>query len=236
VLVAVGGDMTARAAVAVTSTIPIVAVFIGDPVANGFIASLNHPGGNVTGVSNLNAVIESKRLSLLRELVPQAGTVGALLNPDSPTVASQRREIDEAGQAVGLQIEFLQASTDGELDAAFVSVAKNRIPALLVPADAFFASSRDRLAALAAQHAVLAIYSLREAALAGGLMSYGIDLLETYRLIGDYSGRIIKGAKPADLPVVQPTKFQFVLNLKTARALGLTLPSGVLSIADEVVE
>ena len=236
VLVAVGGDMTARAAVAATSSIPVVAVFIGDPVANGFISSLNRPGGNVTGVSNLNAVIESKRLSLLRELVPQAGTVGALLNPDSPTVASQRREIDEAGRAVGLRIEFFHASADGELDAVFASVVKNRIPALLVPADAFFASSRDRLAALAAQHGVLSIYSLREAAVAGGLMSYGIDLLDTYRLIGDYAGRIINGAKPADLPVVQPTKFQFVLNLKTAKALGLTLPSGVLSIADEVIE
>jgi putative ABC transport system substrate-binding protein len=236
VLVAVGGDMTARAALAATSTIPIVAVFIGDPVSNGFIASLSRPGGNVAGVSNLNAVIETKRLSLLRELVPQANTVGALLNPDSPTLESQQREIEEAARTVGLRIQFWPAKTDGDLDAAFVSIVQNRIPALLVPADAFFASSRNRLAALAARYAVLALYSLREAALVGGLMSYGIDLLDTYRLIGAYSGRIIKGAKPADLPVVQPTKFEFVLNLKTAKALGLTIPAGVLSIADEVIE
>ena len=236
VLVAVGGDMTARAAISATRTIPIVAVFIGDPVANGLVISLSRPGGNVTGVSNLNAVIESKRLGLLRELVPQAGMVGALQNPDSPTAATQQKDLEEAARAIGLQIRFWQASTELELEAAFEAMAQNRIPALHVGADAFFAAARGKLAQLAARHALPAIYSLRDVPLAGGLMSYGVDLLDTYRLVGVYAGRIIRGDKPVDLPVVQPTKFQFVLNLKTAKTLGLAIPSGLLSIADEVIE
>jgi len=236
VLVAVGGDMTARAAISATRTIPIVAVFIGDPVANGLVVSLNRPGGNVTGVSNLNAVIESKRLGLLRELVPQAGTVGALQNPDSPTATTQQKDLEEAARAIGVQIRFWQASTEPGLEAAFEAMAQNQIPALHVGADAFFAGARYKLAQLAARHTLPAIYSLRDVPLAGGLMSYGVDLLDTYRLVGAYAGRLIKGDRPADLPVVQPTKFQFVLNLKTAKALGLAVPSGVLSIADEVIE
>jgi putative ABC transport system substrate-binding protein len=237
VLVALGGDMTARAAISATRTIPIVAVFIGDPVANGLVASLNRPGGNITGISDLNAVIESKRLGLLRELVPHAGTVAALQNPSSPTVASQRKDIEEAARTAGLQIRFWQASTERELETAFETIAQNRIPALHVGADAFFASARDKLAQLAARHALPAIYSLRDVPVAGGLMSYGVDLVDTYRLIGVYAGRIIKGGeKPVDLPVMQPTKFQFVLNLKTARSLGIVIPPGVLAIADEVIE
>ena len=236
VLVSVGGDMTAKAAVSATRNTPVVAVFIGDPVVGGFVASLSHPGGNVTGVSNLNAVIEAKRLGLLREIKPAIATVGALLNPDSLTAVSQQKDIEEAAQTVGLRVQFLKASNELELEAAFQAIVENRIPALLVPADAFFAASRDRLAELAAVNAVPAIYSLREAAVSGGLMSYGNDLLETYRLIGTYAARIVKGEKSADLPVLQPTKFEFVINLKTARALGLAVPPRVLAIADEVIE
>ena len=236
VLVSVGGDMTAKAAVSATRNTPVVAVFIGDPVVGGFVASLSHPGGNVTGVSNLNAVIEAKRLGLLREIKPAIATVGALLNPDSPTAVSQQKDIEEAAQTVGLRVQFLKASNELELEAAFQAIVENRIPALLVPADAFFAASRDRLAELAARNAVPAIYSLRESAVSGGLMSYGNDLPETYRLIGTYAARIVKGEKSADLPVLQPTKFEFVINLKTARALGLAVPPRVLAVADEVIE
>ena len=236
VLVSVGGDMTAKAAVSATRNTPVVAVFIGDPVVGGFVASLSHPGGNVTGVSNLNAVIEAKRLGLLREIKPAIATVGALLNPDSLTAVSQQKDIEEAAQTVGLRVQFLKASNELELEAAFQAIVENRIPALLVPADAFFAASRDRLAELAALNAVPAIYSLREAAVSGGLMSYGNDLPETYRLIGTYAARIVKGEKSADLPVLQPTKFEFVINLKTARALGLAVPPRVLAVADEVIE
>ena len=236
VLVTFGGDMTARAAISATRTIPIVSVFIGDPVANGLVASLNRPSGNITGVSNLNAVIESKRLGLLRELMPQADTIGALQNPDSPTAASQQKDIEDAARALGIRIRFWQASSHHELEAAFLSMAQNRIPALHVGADAFFAGARDKLVELAARHAVPAIYSLRDVTLAGGLMSYGVDLFDNYRLVGVYCGKIIHGAKPADLPVVQSTKFQFVVNLKTAKALGISIPSGMLLIADEVIE
>lgn len=236
VLVSVGGDMTAKAAAAATHTIPIVAVFIGDPVAGGLVASLSRPGGNITGVSNLNAVIEAKRLGLLREVKPGITVIGALLNPDSSTAAAQQKDIAEAGQTIGLKVEFLQAKNDAELDTAFKSIVENHIPAVLVPADAFFAAARERLAELAALNRVPAIYSLRESVLAGGLMSYGNDLPDTYRLIGNYAARIIKGAKPADLPVLQPTKFEFVLNRKAAKALELTIPAGVLSIVDEVIE
>jgi putative tryptophan/tyrosine transport system substrate-binding protein len=236
VLVSVGGDMTAKAAAAATHTIPIVAVFIGDPVAGGFVASLNRPGGNITGISNLNAVIEAKRLGLLRDVKPGISAVGALLNPDSVTAATQRRDIEEAARRIGLKVEFLEAKNNPELDEAFKSIVESRIPALLVPADAFFAAARDRLAELVAVNRVPAIYSLRESVVSGGLMSYGNDLPDTYRLVGNYAARIVKDAKPADLPVLQPTKFEFVLNRKAANGLGLTIPAGVLSIADEVIE
>jgi putative tryptophan/tyrosine transport system substrate-binding protein len=236
VLVAVGGEPSARAAALATRTIPIVAVFIGDPVANGFVASLNRPDGNITGVSNLNAVIEAKRLGLLRDLVPGMVTAAVLINPKSPTAVSQQKDIEEAARTIGLQVKFLTASNDPELAAAFKTIVADRIAALLVPADAFFAAARDRLAELAARNAVPAIYSLRESVVSGGLMSYGNDLLETYQIIGGYAARIIKGAKPAELPVLQPTKFALALNLKTAKALGLAVPPGVLAIADEVIE
>ena len=225
VLVALGGDVAARAAAAASRTIPIVAAFGIDPVGSGLVASLNRPGGNVTGVSNLSATIEPKRLGLLREVAPGAATVGVLVNPNNPTVASQRRDIEEAARVVGVQVHYFQANIERELEEAFESMAQNnRIPALLVVADAFFTSSRAKVAALAARHAVPAMYYFRDFAMAGGLMSYGTDLAEQYRLIGVYAGRILKGAKPADLPVLQPTnyKFEFVINLKTAKALGLS--------------
>jgi putative ABC transport system substrate-binding protein len=236
VLITVGGDMTAEAAAAATHTTPIVAVFIGDPVAGGFVSSLSRPGGNITGVSNLNAVIEAKRLGLLRDVQPGITLVSVLLNPNSVTATSQRKDIEEAARTIGLKVEFLGAKNDAELEAAFKSIVEKGIPALIVPADAFFAAARDRLAELAAQNRVPAIYSLRDFVVSGGLMSYGNDLPDTYRLIGTYAARIVKGAKPADLPVLQPTKFEFVLNRKAAKALGLTIPAGVLSIVDEVLE
>ena len=236
VLISVGGDMTAKVAAAATHTIPIVAVFIGDPVVGGFVASLSRPGGNITGVSNLNAVIEAKRIGLLRDLKPGMTTVGALLNPDSITAAAQRKDIEEAARTTGLKVEFMEAKNDPELDAAFKSIVEKHIPALLVPADAFFAAAREKLADLAASNRVPAIYSLKESVVSGGLMSYGNDLPDTYRLIGTYAARIVKGAKPADLPVLQPTKFEFVLNRKAAKALDLSIPAGVLSIIDEVIE
>ena len=180
--------------------------------------------------------MESKRLGLLHELVPQATIIGVLLNPNFPDAASQLSYIQEAARAVGLQLHVLRASTDGEIDTAFETVAQNRLPALAVAGDAFFNTRREKLAALAARHAVPASYNFRDYAIAGGLMSYGIDISDMYRQIGVYVGRILKGAKPADLPVTQPSKFEFVINLKTATAIGLEIPAGLLSFADEVVE
>jgi putative ABC transport system substrate-binding protein len=184
----------------------------------------------------LTATLEPKRLGLLRELVPQSATVGALLNPTWPLAVSQLRDLQEAARTVGLQLHVLHASTDREIDTAFETVTQDRIPALAVASDAFFNSRRDQLVALAARHAVPAMYSFRDYALAGGLMSYGIDLLDVYRQVGIYAGQVLKGAKPADLPVMQPTKFEFVINLKTAKALGVKFSDNLLSLADEVIE
>jgi putative ABC transport system substrate-binding protein len=236
VLAATGGEPAALAAKAATATIPVVATFAGDPVKQGLVASLSRPGGNVTGISNLATTLEAKRLGLLHDLVPQAATIGVLLNPASSTAANQLSDLQEAAHTIGLQLHVLRASTDGEIDAAFESVAQNRIPALAMAGDPFFNSRRDKLVALAARHAVPSMYSFRDYAVAGGLMSYGIDLPDVYRRIGVYVGRILKGAKPADMPVEQPTKFEFVINLKTAKALGLTIPAGLISFADEVIE
>src|SRR6185436_11159522 len=191
VLISVGGDMTAKAASAATKTTPIVAIFIGDPVTGDFVKS-SRPGGNITGISNLNAVIEAKRIGLLRDVKPGMTTAGALLNPASLTAAAQRKDIEEAARTIGLKVEFLEAKNESELETAFKAIVANGIPALLVPADAFFAAARDKLAELAAQNRVPAIYSLRESVVSGGLMSYGNDLPETYRLIGTYAARIVK--------------------------------------------
>jgi ABC-type uncharacterized transport system substrate-binding protein len=236
VLAATGGQPAALAAKAATASIPIVATFSDDPVASGLVASLNQPGGNVTGISNLATTLEPKRLGLLRDLVPQAVTFGVLLNPTFPATASQLRDMQEAARTLGLQIHVLRASTDREIDTAFDSVAQHRIPALAVAADPFFNSRRDKLAALAARHAIPTMYAFSEFAVAGGLMSYGIDLADVYRQIGVYAGRVLKGVKPADLPVLQPTKFEFVINLKTAKTLGVSISDNLLSLADEVIE
>ena len=236
VLVSVGGQPAALVAKAATSTIPIVANFSADPVASGLVSNLNRPGGNVTGINSSSATLEPKRLGLLHELVPQAATVGVLLNVNNRGFASQLREMREAAHAVGMQLHILRASTDHDIDTAFDSVAQHHIPALAVASDSFFETRRDKLVAMAARHVVPAVYSLREFAAAGGLMSYGVDLADVYRQVGVHAGRILKSVKLSDLPVVEPTKFEFVINLNTAKAFGLTVPATVLARADEVIE
>jgi len=236
VLVAVGGDPSALAAKAATATIPIVATFAGDPVQEGLVARLNRPGSNVTGISTLLTTFEPKRFGLLRELAPKAATVGILFNPNYPTAANQLSEMQEAARATGVRSHVVRASTDREMDVAFESIAQHRIPALAVAADPFLLARRDKVVALAARYRVPAMYGFREYTVAGGLMSYGIDLSEVYRQIGVYTGRILKGAKPADLPVMQPIKFELMINLKTAKTLGLDVPPMLLAIADEVIE
>jgi len=236
VLATTGGEPAALAAQAATSTIPIVFAIGGDPVKLGLAASYNRPGGNATGINILTATLEAKRLGLLHELVPQAATIGVLLNPKFQPANSQLRDLQQAAPALGLQIQVLRASTDSELDAAFETVTQQRIAALAATADPFFDTRREKLVALAARHAVPTMYHFREFAVAGGLVSYGIDPLETYRQVGVYVGRVLKGAKPADLPVLQPTKFEYVINLKTAKALGLTVSNSMQLLADEVIE
>jgi len=236
ILVAVGGEPAARAATATTTTIPVVTLFSSDPVRSGLVASLSRPGRNVTGISNLSATMEPKRVGLLREVVPQAKAFGALLNPDFPIFADQLKDIEAAARTAGLELQVLRAKSDGELATAFGSARQQGIAALLVAADSFFNTRREQLAALAAQHRVPAIYSFRDYATAGGLMSYGIDLPDTYRQAGAYAGLVFKGAKPAELPVVQPTKYEFVINLKAAKALGIQFSDNLVSLADEVIE
>ena len=235
VLAAVGGEPAAMAAKTVTSTIPIVFA-MDDPVKQGLVESFNRPGGNATGMAVLSPDLEAKRLGLLHELVPQASTIGVLLNPNFPPAQHQLEEVQIAAQATNLQILALRASTDRDIDEAFDRLIKQRIAALSVASDPFFDTRRDKLIGLAARYAVPTIYQFREYPAAGGLISYGIDIANVYRQIGIYVGRILKGAKPADLPVMQPTKFELVLNLKTAKTLHLAIPSGVFSIADEVIE
>jgi putative tryptophan/tyrosine transport system substrate-binding protein len=237
VLASSGGDPAILAAKAATSTIPIVFVG-GDPVQMGLAASFNRPGGNVTGISTLSYTLVAKRLGLLHELVSQAAAIGMLVNPADRggSGAQQTRELEEATRTIGLQIHVLQASTDSEIDTAFESMAQGRIAALIIGSDPFYDTRRDKLVGLAARNAVPAMYQSREYAAAGGLISYGIDFSESYRQLGVYTGRILKGEKPADLPIVQSTKFELVINLKTAKTLGLTIPPSVLAIADEVIE
>jgi putative ABC transport system substrate-binding protein len=234
VLVAVGGEPAVLAAKAATSTVPIVAVFIGDPVESGLIASLNRPGGNVTGISGINGTLEAKRLGLLHELVQGVTTLGLLLNPDFP--ARQLKDMQEAARSIDVQLQIFNARSDLEIDAAFETAAQQHVGGLVIAADTLFVTHRDRLVALATRHEVPAIYSLREFAVLGGLMSYGIDLKDLYRNVGLYAGRVLKGTKPADLPVMQPTKFEMVINVKTAKQLNLTVPATLLAQADEVIE
>ena len=230
------GTPAALAAKAATAVIPIVFETAGDPIRLGLVASLNRPGRNITGVTQLSSELVSKRLGLLHDLIPTATIIGLLVNPTDPRVETQTRDMQEAAHALGLQIHVLNGSTEGELNAAFAILAQLRVGALLVGTGGIFRRQAEQLAALAARHAMPAFYQYREFAVAGGLISYGASLTDAYRLAGIYTGRILKGEKPADLPVLQPTKFELVINLKTANALGLTIPSGVLAIADEVIE
>jgi putative ABC transport system substrate-binding protein len=234
VLVA-GSEPAALAAKATTSTIPIVFSIGSDAVKLG-LAGYNRPGGNSTGVSMFTAALEAKRLGLLHELLPQAATIGVLLNPNYLLAENQLRDVQDAARAIGVQVHVLRASTDDEIDAAFETVRELRIAALLQAADPFLDTRRGKLVALVARYAVPTMYHFREFPAAGGLMSYGIDILDVYRQVGIYVGRILKGEKPADLPILQPTKFEFVINLKTAKSLGLPIPDKLLALADEVIE
>ena len=235
VLVAVGGDPSALAAKAATSTIPIV-FNSTDPIKSGLVASLNRPGGNATGVYSLTSDMEPKRLGLLHELLPGTALFGAILNPKFPPAAQQSQELAEAARAVGRPIILLNASTDAELDAALATLVRQRVAAMLVAGDPFFDTGRDHIIAFAAQQKLPSLYHIREYAVDGGLISYGVSFPEAYREVGIYAARLLKGAKPADLPVMQSIKYELVINLKTARALGLDIPPKLLALADEVIE
>ena len=236
VLVATGGEPAALAAKSATSTIPIVFAIGGDPIKLGLVASYNRPGGNATGANILAAEMDGKRLGLLHEMMPNATRVGALLNPNFPPYAEQLNDLQHAARMANLEVEILHANTDEEIDAAFEFASQKRLEALVLAASPFFDTRRDKLIALSAGHALPTIYHFREFAVAGGLMSYGVSIPHIYRQIGVYAGRILKGEDPAQLPVHQPTSFELVVNLRTAKALGLTIPPTLLARADEVIE
>jgi len=235
VLVAGGGTATALVAKAATSTIPIVFADQSDPVRSGLVASLGQPGGNATGVTTFAVALDAKRLELLHELVPRATSIVLLLNPDA-AAEPQAQEAQKAARSFGQQLHILSARTEQDIDGAFETFPQLRPGGLLVGSDPFFDSRREQIIRLAALYRVPAIFELREFVAAGGLMSYGPSLFEAMRQVGVYTGKILRGAKPADLPVVQPTKFVLVINLKTAKALGLTIPPSLLLRADEVIE
>src|SRR5262245_47617492 len=236
VLLAAGGPPSAFAAQAATATTPIVFSAISDPVLLGLVASLNRPGGNVTGMSILVWEVATKSAQLLKELIPAATTIAYLVNPSTARAEIYAKETVTAASALGIRIDVLNASTERDLDEAFASLAKLGAGGLVVPGDPFFDSRREKIVGLAARHAIAAVYTFREYAVAGGLMSYGASLPDSYRRAALYVGRILGGEKPANLPVMQPTKFDLVINLKTAMALGIDVPPTVLSLADEVIE
>jgi putative ABC transport system substrate-binding protein len=237
VVIAAPGTGIALAAKAATATIPIVFSVGDDPVRLGLVANLARPGGNATGINFFVNEVTAKRLRLLHDLVPKAVRIAVLLNPANATVAeSTLREAQKAAPTIGLQIQILNASTIGEIDAAFATFARERPDALLVAGDAFLTSRRVQIAALTARDRIPTAYAIRDPVVAGGLMSYGTDIADAFQQVGVYTGKILKGAKPADLPVLQSTKFEFVINLQTARALGIAVRPDVLSIADEVIE
>ncbi len=236
VLAATGGVQAALAAKAASITIPVVFANGSDPVQFGLVESLNRPGGNITGVSFFTATLEAKRLGLLSELVPAARIFGILINPKNDNAENQMKDIAQGGLMLSRPIIMLKASNEQEIETAFEEFAQQGVNGLLVGSDPYFYSQRQKIVALAPRYRLPAIYEWREFVQAGGLASYGTNLVDDYRLAGIYVGRILKGEKPADLPVVQATKFEFIINLKTAESLGLTLPSGPLSTADEVVE
>jgi putative ABC transport system substrate-binding protein len=236
VIVVSGSPAAAMAAKSATATIPIAFVLGSDPVKQGLVASLNRPGGNVTGVSFVSNSLAAKRLELLREIVPGAMTIAVLVNPGSLNAAADLRETERAAQALGLRLQVFNVATAGEIDAAFASLAREPAHALFVSAEPFFTSRQEQIVALAARHAIPASYSNRDYIGPGGLMSYGANVADAHRQLGHTVGRILKGEKPADLPIVQPTKFELVINRKTATALGLTVPPKLLFTADEVIE
>jgi putative tryptophan/tyrosine transport system substrate-binding protein len=236
VIVAGGTSAPALAVKAATATIPIVFAYDGDPVQVGLVASLNRPGGNLTGVTNLGGELGPKRLELLHELVPMATIIALLVNLTNPNAETLSRDTQAAARTLGLQLHVLHASTDRELDTVFANLAELRAGALIIGADAFFTSHSEYLAALALRHAVPTIFQFRDFAAVGGLMSYGGSITDSYRKVGVYTGRILKGEKPADLPVQQSTTAELIINLKTAKALGLTVPPLLLARADEVIE
>ena len=236
VLVAAGGIPSAIAAKAATATIPIVFAVATNPIELGLVTSLNRPGGNVTGVANLNAEMDPKRLQLLRELLPGVAVIAVLVNPSSGTGEPFTQVLRPAAQALGVQLRFLDANTDGDLDKAFAALAQIRGAALVISPDIFFNSRSKQIAELSVRYAVPTVYQYRPFAASGGLLSYGSDETEYYRPVGVYTGKILNGAKPGDLPVVQFTKTELIVNLKTAKALGLTVPLSLLGRADEVIE
>jgi len=236
VIAAGGGAVTAAAAKAATTTIPIVFTNGDDPIRAGLVSSLNRPSGNLTGVTFLTVELAAKRLELLHELVPTAAIFGVLLNPKSATAEATLKDAQEAARTLGKQIVIVNVSAEADLEPAFATLNQSRAEALSVGTDPFFTEKRERLAALATRYRIPAIYSLREYTEAGGLMSYGASIRGAYRQSGTYIGQILKGEQPGALPVLQPTKFELVINLKTAKALGLTIPQSLLATADEVIE
>jgi putative ABC transport system substrate-binding protein len=236
VIVATAGEEPALAAKTATATIPIVFSFGGDPVELGLVESLNRPGGNITGVSFLIRELTPKRLELLHEMVPGVTSIGYLFNPASRTTEAERRDAEVAGRSLGVRLVLLGAKTPSEIDAAFATLAAEQVGALLVDSDPLFFRQREQLAALAASHLVPAVYFARGNVVAGGLMSYGANITDAYRVVGTYVGRILKGEKPADLPVQRSTKVELIINLKTAKALSLDIPATLYARADEVIE
>jgi putative ABC transport system substrate-binding protein len=236
VLVATGGVHTALAAQPVSATVPVVFANGSDPVRFGLVESLNRPGGNMTGVSFFSATLETKRLGLLSQLVPAARSVGVLINPTNANAETQLKNVEEGGRVLGRPITIMKALDENEIEAAFETLVQRQTSALLVAADPFFFGRREKIVALAARYKLPAIYEWREFAQAGGLVSYGTNLTDAYRFAGIYAGRILKGEKASDLPVVQSSKFEFVINLKTATALGIEVPLGLSAGADEIIE